>query len=151
VKTFMREAGILIAIVTAIAVVVAIGVIHNPFKQPLPNAQMTELKAEPPIVKSPTEAIASGNISFSGPTCWTDNKNGGVTLHDCGYNEVFENQIRTLTKRIEELEKRQQDFVIPNNTPLQLAPSSKGVTVYCSSHETKDGIFLEDRPCSEAK
>ncbi len=46
-RHFLIEAGILIAIVTVGAGLVALGVIYNPFKESLPNAQMTELKAEP--------------------------------------------------------------------------------------------------------
>ncbi len=113
-KQYLMEAAIVLGVVGAVAFIVT----FNPWKhEQLPPIPMIELKAEPPkcesgqsstetCVTTTATAIAAGQLRISGPTCWTEDKDGGTTFHDCGYSETYERQIRALTKRIEELEKR---------------------------------------------
>ncbi len=156
------EVLILVGVVGAVAAIVT----FNPFKEPLPNAQMTELKAEPPKCE-PGQASMGACVTVTadettptivGPEGKPITRSEAMSIAGdrmaFSYRTSMENdkQIRALTKRIEELEKRLQRQPIemkdgPTSSDWTFNPISRsatGATIYCPSVTKKDGIYIED-------
>jgi len=141
------EVLILIGVVGAVAAIVT----FNPFKEPLPNAQMTELKAGPqfdpipqhpalPPNSEPSVQDGSGKI-IDGELlrkCFdhddlkaTSFPGGGLVLCYVEGKDQSK-QIRALTKRIEEMEKHLGPWTeMPTDSVIHNGPA--GDYVYCSN------------------